>query len=275
MERQLNTADLLLSGEPGGGLDVGAVAAPFRGDGPKAYVPVIVDVDGEDLLAARDGDKVSCVIYVYALNDKGDIADWLAQPLALDLTKLEPKLHAEPLRFAGDLMLPPGDYHLRLLVRAGARGTYGLRDLPIEVPAYDSGRIAVTPAIFPAPSSGLFIRGKARTTTPFPFTWNNAAFVPIGLPAAPAQGEAQAIAVVSGVASGAIEVSGDLLDAAGKPVEGSSIAMTASEPAGEAAARLELIVRSGSAAPGDYTLRLRVSQAGKAAQSETALRVTG
>ncbi len=66
---------------------------------------------------------------------EGPSREFLAQTLVLDLFKVESRLLESGLRYYGHLELPPGSYKLRVLVRNGRTGLYGLKIVPVEVPA--------------------------------------------------------------------------------------------------------------------------------------------
>jgi hypothetical protein len=103
--------------------------------GASADVPVLIEIDGPSLLHLHQGNDVPVEIYVYAVDGKGQVSDYLAQTLSLDLLKVEAKLLQAGLKFYGHLELPPGSYKARVLVRNGRTGAHGLRVVPVEVPA--------------------------------------------------------------------------------------------------------------------------------------------
>ena len=111
------------------------VSMPAAAGGDTADVPVVIEIDGPSLLHLHKGEDVPVEIYVYAVDEKGKVGDYLAQTLALDRVKVEEKLLQAGLKFYGHLELPPGSYKARVLVRNGRTGAHGLRVLSLEVPA--------------------------------------------------------------------------------------------------------------------------------------------
>ena len=135
MERMLMTAGQVLAGEEGGKVRSSVKTAAQPGADGTADVPVMIEIEGASLLHLHQGQDLPAEIYVYAMDDKGQVRDYIAQTLALDLFKVEAKMLHTGLRFYGHLELPPGRYAARVLVRNGRTGQYGLKVVPVEVPA--------------------------------------------------------------------------------------------------------------------------------------------
>jgi hypothetical protein len=148
------------------------VAAAGAGGAGNGTTDVLtrIEVDGPSLLHLNQGDDVPIEIYVYAMDGKGQVRDFVAQTLSLDLFKLENRLLESGLRFYGHLELPPGTYTARVLVRNGRTGLHGLKVLPLEVPS--TGVAAELPAAFRPDSGGswLIVREALRPgrRTPLP-----------------------------------------------------------------------------------------------------------
>jgi len=173
-ERMLFTAGQVLAGAEGGLVQTSALAVPLPGKpGEGADVPVVIEIDGPSLLHLHQGDDVPVEIYVYAVDGKGKVVDYLAQTLALDLFKVETRLLQAGLRFYGHLELPPGSFTARVLVRNGRTGAYGLKVLPIEVPSTAQAGQALPPSFVPDPQGPwLLVRETSRPgrrETPMPF----------------------------------------------------------------------------------------------------------
>lgn len=181
--RQLTIAEMILSGEEGGGLLASALAAPFRVEGQVGYVPVLVEVDGKSLLAGNKGDTLPAEIYAYAIGEDGRIRDFFNQNLTLDLTKVRTAVETQGLKFFGHLDLPAGDYSVRVLVRNAATEQYALQVLPIHVAsATENAPVLLTP-MFPEPlGKWLLIREgpdqQKERNVPFPFVAGDQPFLP-------------------------------------------------------------------------------------------------
>jgi VWFA-related protein len=282
VDRQLDTAQLLISGESGGTLVAGAVAACFPGAGERAHVPVVVELDGPSLIATRGGgadDKVRAAVYVYAFDRTGAVRDWVAQPLSLDLAKVEGKLLDEGLKLATDLRLPAGDYSVRVLVRAGAEGAYWLDQLAVRVPDFAAAEPRALPPLFPQPmSSGLVVRASTSAEKTrglaYPFTLGDRSYLPTALPRVDPGAEIQAVWVAYNLGPGEPEVGGRLEDELGRELPGGAIRRIERVPGGGAGeSRWLVTVAPGAAASGWYTLRLHAAQGDRVADAQARLRV--
>lgn len=268
--RQLDTAQLLFGGEPGGSFAVGAVAASLPLEAGRAYVPVVFEVDGARLLAGRSGGELALDLYVYALDAAGGVHDFVAQNLRLDLSKAGEKLRAEGIKLFASLYLPPGDFTLRALARDGASGAYGLAEVPVSVPAFEANApVALAPLFAEPMTRGLVSRAVVagrRPDPPYPFLLGGEFFLPQGLPRVAAHGEARLCQLVFGLGDGPLEIRGEVLSSDGRPVGAAGVELvkrTATETPG--LQRLEVALRAGDLAPGDYRLRLTVTGAGSGA----------
>jgi len=279
VERQIDSASLIVSGRPGGELAANAAVAVFRGEGERAHVPVVLEVDGALLLTARQGDALPLEIYLYAFDDAGAVRDMVAQAMQLDVAQVGARLNREPLKYVADLRLPPGRYALRTLVRAGAQGAYWLGESPVTVPAFAGGELVAVTPLAPEPmTSGVVVRSStsaARTQgLPFPFVQNADFYLPRGVAAASKRRPARLSFNVYGLAAGDAEVGGRLLDAEGRPVTDAEVRVGARQESDQPGlTRFDVEVDPGGAADGDYTLELTVAQQDRSAGVATTLRV--
>src|SRR6185295_13776219 len=150
------------------------MAAPFPMSGTdRAYVPVVIEVNGPSLLAGKQAPNLPVEIYVYAIDQNGSVQDFLTQTLGLDLSKAESALRQSGLKFFGHVELPKGNYSLRTLIRNGNTGATSLRVSQVEVPAFASGEAALLPVFFPeAPGRWLMVRENPKAgapQVPYPF----------------------------------------------------------------------------------------------------------
>ena len=284
MEQQIDTAQLIVSGEPGGDLVAGVAAAAFRGEGDRMHVPVVVEAEGALLASAAKTEKLPLSVYVYAFDAAGTVRDFVTQSLQLDMKQVGAQLQREPFKFVADLRLPPGDYSLRTLVRAGATGAYWLGRTPLTVPAFTPGTIEAVAPLVPQPmvgqpKAGIVIRSSTSAERTqglaFPFMMGTEVYLPSGLPSVARGGNLKACLNVYGLDASGITVKGELVDEEGRTVPDAEVKVvgrTASDQPG--LQRIELAVKPGSAPAGPYSLRVTVEQTGKSASSSAAVRVS-
>jgi VWFA-related protein len=222
-ERMLSAAETVIGGGDSGSVGTALLVAPFRAAaGTKAYVPVVIEADGERLMSGTQGGALPTEIYAYAIDSSGAIADFFTQNLRFDLAKVGPALHQSGIKFFGHLDLPPGEYNVRVLVRNGATGAYGLRAQALEVPEFTLPAAVLLPPFFPeAPGRWLMVREAPRgqqpqQDVPYPFVVQERPYVPASRPLL-AAGQPAAVALVGyHLPAGNIKAEARVLAADGK-----------------------------------------------------------
>jgi VWFA-related protein len=181
-ERLLQSARGLMGGQTGT-IATSVLAAPFQAGGAEAYVPVLIEVDGESLMAGNQGWSLPVEIYAYAFDAKGQARDFFSQTVGLELLKVGSTLQQSGLKFFGHLDLPPGDWSVRVLVRNAATGAAGLRSVHVHVP--EPGKPALLPAFFPEPTGKWLLVREAQpgdVQVPYPFMAGEQPYIPASLP---------------------------------------------------------------------------------------------
>jgi VWFA-related protein len=267
-ERLLEAGSRVLSGEEAGPMAVSVLAAPFRPSGSAesgtSYVPVVIEVDGPSLLAGMQPGGppgLPAEIYVYAFDGAGAIPDFLTQTLGLDLSKVEPVLRQSGLKFFGHLDLPPGSYSLRVLVRNGTTGNYGLRVASLEVPDLAHAAPVLLPPFFPeAPGKWLMAREAVpagEKAVPYPFMQRDQPYIPASKPVL-ALGEPAAVSLVGyNLGPGDLQVVTQVLAADGKEVGPGDIQVLERERG--TPDRLKGTFRPPKLEPGEYLLKVTLT----------------
>src|SRR5258706_5301199 len=276
LQRVLETANTVL-GEESGSIVTSVLAAPFAAaSGERAWVPVVIEVNGVTLLAGKQDAKLPVEIYIYALDENGSVQDFVTQTVGLDLTKAEAALRQSGLKFFAQMELPKGTYTLRTLVRNGTTGASSLRVTTVAVPAYAKGEPALLPAFFPeAPGRWVMVREtpkQGQTPMPYPFMLKEAPYIPSSKPVlAPGQ-ETQLILQGYNLAAGELKAEAKVLSADGKEVGNGDFKLGGRE--GSSPVRMVASFRPPSLPPGDYRLRVTLTDgAGKAQTSMAAFTV--
>ncbi len=189
VERRLENAGMIVGGEEGGLLPVSVLAAPFplRGPNSKAYVPVLIEVNGKMLLRGVTKPDILTQIYVYALDPKGGIRDFRVQALRINVKQMRKVLESSGLKFFGHLDLGPGHYSIRVLVRNAETGMAAIRVVPLTVPAFGKPSLVLLRPLFPEkPGKWLIVRealqNKAESQIPYPFMLGGRPFIPASKP---------------------------------------------------------------------------------------------
>jgi len=182
-ERVLTTAEVIVNDIAQDDVHVAAFAAPFPAGNGNSQVPVILDINGADLMKEARGNMAAAEIFVYAFDDEGVVRDRLYQRLTFDIKKVGDRLKTG-VRYYGTLILPPGSYAIKSLVRAGEpdkkvdnekRG-YARTNVIVPKP----GAVAVLPPIpIDEQPKWLLVKPPDRGgATTYPFELNGQNFIP-------------------------------------------------------------------------------------------------
>jgi VWFA-related protein len=280
MERLFSTASQVMGSEDSGPIGASVMLAPFRSTSDFAYVPVVIEVDGPALLAGKQGPTLPAEIFIYAMDEGGNVQDYLTQTMGLDLTKVQGTLQQSGLKFFGHLDLPPGKYSVRVLVRNGITGAHGLRVVPLEVPAFTQATPVLLPPFFPeAPGRWLMVREQPRgekKEVPYPFMLKDQPFIPSSMPVIGPGQEAQVSLVGYNLGSGDVQVRAQVFGADGKEVAPGQIQVLARENGGAAGPdRMVGTFKAPNLQPGEYTLLVTLSAGGQADTSSARFVVKG
>ncbi|MCU1246479.1 MAG: VWFA-related protein [Acidobacteria bacterium] len=179
VERSLSSAEVVLNDIAQSDIHVAALAAPFLTSGKNSQVPVILEIDGPDLLKAAGGQPALVDILVYAFDEEGIVRDRL-----FDRLRIQPKEAGEQLRRSGvknygTLSLPPGNYAIKGLVRVLESDLKGFvrRDIVVA----DAGEVAISQPLFIEPAGQwLMVKGRSndKSGAPYPFEVNGESFIP-------------------------------------------------------------------------------------------------
>jgi VWFA-related protein len=178
IERTLSSAEIILNDIPQTDIGVAALAASFPTNG-KPQVPVILEVNGADLIQNAKTPTMNVEIYLYAFDDDGLVRDRMFQLVTLDLSKLGEKLKQSGIKYYGTLSLPEGKYAIRTLVRVRETDRKGYAHTDISVPA--ASDVAVLPPFFvEEPGKWLMVKGASHdaTNSGYPFQINGDPFIP-------------------------------------------------------------------------------------------------
>jgi hypothetical protein len=185
-ERALTTAEVIVNDIPQDDVHLAAFAAPFPASNGNSQVPVILDLNGADLARQAKGSMAAAEIFVYAFDSEGIVRDRLYQRLTLDMKKVGDRLRTTGVRYYGTLVLPPGTYAVKSLVRAGEPDKKNPNDVEkrgfarTNVIVPKAGDVVVLPPIpIDEQSKWLLVKGTDRGVTgDYPFELNGQNFIP-------------------------------------------------------------------------------------------------
>lgn len=277
LERQLATSSEIF-GETGGQLGAAVLAVPLRVPSERAYTPVMIEVDGKSLTAGMKGTTVPLEVYVYALDGQGEVHDFFAQTVGIDLKKVGETVKQSGVKYFGHLDLNPGRYDVRVLVRNLETGVSNLQIVPVVVPDWGNNAPAITTPFVPEPpNKWLMIRETAerQRNVPYPFQLHEAPFFPAAVATLPASGEAELPFAAYNFPAGALSVKARLSGANHEEVKGLEVTKVQRVPNGTTGGdMLVLAVRANGLAPGAYTFEVQVGDPASGKKAYASLPIT-
>lgn len=265
LEKDLLASDAIASANGATEIDIDVLAAPFRATEEWAYVPVIVEVDGESLLSGHPEELLTVEIYSYATDVEGQMQGFFTEQLTLDLSKGRKLVASKGVKYYGHLELPPGDYRLRVLVRNAHTGATAVRAIPVQVPEYQLQETVLLPPFFlEEPGQWLMVKEQPKHQRPestiYPFTVKGQPYVPAARPELSRGQDARFCLVAYNLGSGDLSLDGQVMSADGQPVEGGRLRLMERTPTGiDGYDKLLASFKAANLAAGEYTLRVALT----------------
>lgn len=132
-ERALTNAEILVNDIKQDDVHVASAAGLFETAGEKALVPVVLEIDGSDLMAGGEP-AVTLQVYTYAFDASGKVRDSLVHRIVLDPAKVGAKLKQSGVKYYETLSLPPGHYVVKTLVHVEESDKKGFVRTDLVVP---------------------------------------------------------------------------------------------------------------------------------------------
>jgi hypothetical protein len=273
-EKILQTAGEIVSGMEGGPVGLAVLAAAFKQPGDKAYVPVVIEIDGPTLLAGHQGKALPAEIYVYAMDAQGAVQDFFTQTVSLDLDKVGEAVRETGIKVFGDLELAPGTFSVRVLARNGQTGAAGLRVASLEVPAFTQASPVLLPPFFPEPAGRWLVVREVKVRegeVPYPFMSRKEPYVPASRPVLLPEQAVPLSLIGYGLGKGRLTAQATVMTAEGKEVGEGMIGLVGRESAGaEGPERLAATFQPPKLQPGEYLLLVTLTNAQGTAETSVA-----
>jgi hypothetical protein len=276
-ERALSAADVITHEKKQSDFPLDVLAMALNEE-PMSRVPVLLEVPGRELLRQAAGEKLTLGLYVYALDEHGQLADFFSRSAVIDLARDGPRLREGAFRYYGTLRLAPGKYRIRSFVRDEDRGRFAFRVVGLNVPPPETRALrAMPPLFFAAQGPGISLRDPSGNKKPGsePFELGGDAFVPQLRPQLPS-GKSTRLCLLLYAASaepGAplVQLEARVRDAQGHasaPAQFSVIGRTAPDASGLSKLLVEFAPQP--LPPGNYSLLVTFRDSGgKGAPAET------
>ena len=263
LEKSLLASDLIAAATPKNDVDVNVLAAPFRANEESAYVPVLIEVPGDDLLVGHEAESMPVEFYAYVTDERGEMRDFFTQLVTLDLRGRREVFERTGVKYYGHLDLRPGKYLIRVLARNSSTGRTGVETVEVNVPPYQqSSPQLLTPFFVEEPGSWFLVREETTQyakTRVYPFTVNGDPYVPAAMPAIQSDRKADVCLVAYNLGRGQLEVAGTVVRADGTPVTGGRLALLERTVTGiDGLDKLTATFEPAGLEAGDYLLHVSV-----------------
>ena len=160
--------------------------------GERRYVPTFIDVAGASFLGpsqlGRERPKnLRADVFLYAFDRQGGIVDFFSQAISLDLGKLGDGFEQNGFRLYAPLLLAPGEYTLRVLVRDPKTGRSGVAKGATSVAAGDVKSALLPPMLPEKAEERVLVRGnrkdlEGQTEPDYPFSFLSQVYAPAAGP---------------------------------------------------------------------------------------------
>jgi VWFA-related protein len=187
LEKSLLASNAIASATAQTDIGLKVLAAPFRANDHRAYLPVIIEAQGKDLLAGWQSNRLDVEIYAYATTLQGEMRGFFSDRVGIHLDQARTSLEEQGLKYYGHLDLSPGEYLLRVLVRNAGNGRTGVSLSPLSIPAFGETPLVVLPPFFVEEDPDwILVRHQGeqtqRDTIVYPFTLEGDPYVPAAAP---------------------------------------------------------------------------------------------
>lgn len=275
--RRLDAAEAIAKGLSGGAIAIEALALPYRNAEGRVSVPVILQVGGKSLLDRGPGAVLPLEVFGYAFDESGRVEDTVVLVSTLDLAKLGSKLEASGLLVQASFNLAAGRHSLRFMVRDGGTQRRGVHVVEVDVPPFDtSERLLYPPMFMDDPSRWLVVQASSRSGAPIdvPLRVGDDVFAP-RIDASLVNGRTDQVCVMTFDggrtydAGAQFQIGAQLINSEGTAVRFGKVALARSVAESDGFRRFVLSVTPSEVPPGEYTFKVKLTDPGTGAVSES------
>lgn len=146
-EKRLQLVELITKDVYRDDIRVDSFILPFEGTKDIARVAIFLKFPGNQFLEKKKK-RVRFEIYGYAIDSRGKFRDFFFNPLNINLEKVKDKLRTHGIKYFDLLLVPPGDYKIKSIIRDNETGEIATVIDELSVPKYDSEKLIASPPIF-------------------------------------------------------------------------------------------------------------------------------
>ncbi len=277
LEKDLLASDAIATAALSDEIRMNLLVAPFKGGPGWAYVPVIIELEGESLLAGQQDGQLSIELYAYATDEKSEMRGFFSQQVSLDVSRSRDRMMGSGIKYYGHLEMRSGDYQVRVLARNARTGHTGVKAIGLTVPQYDETPAFVLPPFFPEQSARwVMVRERSNqsgsSSTVYPFTINGEPYVPAALPQIEIGNPTAFYLVGYNLGDGHLSLAGEVVDAGGTAIPGVEVRLVERTATGIAGYdKLLAEIEHPQLAAGTYTLKVALTNAATGETGETSI----
>jgi VWFA-related protein len=170
-ERQFRIAEALQIGTDLNEIEMDLLAAPVEfdpeGDGKLALVATVPAQQVRALLEERGDGGLSLEMFGMAVTPWGTVMDYFRSRLDMPAGTLDLAVETPPFRYYNLVVVPPGRYYVKLLIREQETGLLTSKGVTFDVPSEDPGNLrASTPVFVVPPDRAQMMRGVEPDNPP-------------------------------------------------------------------------------------------------------------
>jgi VWFA-related protein len=267
LEKTLLASDSIASAAARHDLDLSVLSTAFRASEETAYVPVIVEVGGKNLLLSHKGDKLNVEFYGYVSDSRGEMRDFFTQRVSLELDKKSGRQALEDtgVKYYGHFELPSGSYRIRVLVRNSDTGRTGVQTTRVDVPYFAKAQPALLPPFFmEGTQKWLLVRERTAAgsdaSVVYPFTVGGEPYIPAAHAVLKRDAPVRVCLVAYNLGKGELAVKGTVMAVDGTPLELGHLRAVERSPTGiEGLEKMVATFEPKGLAAGDYVLQVAVT----------------
>ncbi len=146
-EKRLQLAEMIIKDIPRDEIRVESFISAFEGTKDICRAAVFLQFPGDQFLQ-KEKKKVQLEIYGYALDNAGRFRDFFYNPLNVDVKKTSDELRSHGIKYFDLLLVPPGEYKIKCIVRDSETGEIGIVIKDLSLPDYGDQKLKVSSPIF-------------------------------------------------------------------------------------------------------------------------------
>jgi|GEM_PF-1293169 len=146
-EKNLQLAEVVAKDIYGDDIKIESSIEAFEGTKDIARVSVFLQFPGTQFLEKKEKD-IRFEIFGFAIDSSGNFQDYFNNPLNIDVRRTKDKFKTHGIKYYDMLLIPPGNYRIKCIVRDSHTGEISTIIREVSVPLYEDESLIVSSPIF-------------------------------------------------------------------------------------------------------------------------------